>query len=490
MKPHRRQTRRRGIVLVFVAVILVLLIALAALAVDLGYVYAVRQDLQVVADAAALAAASGLSVDQATARQRAREYAGKNPISGAAVELLDADIELGLWNGDARVFTPLADGSPQRPHAVRVTPRLSESRGSSVGLYFARALGIDTLDIETSAIAVYGSRDIVLTLDYSASMDDDTSLAAIDRLGENEVTQRMAAMWAALGSPQYGDMQFDPVRVSSVVHSKIYDALGLNGVSYPYPSGSWDEYFRYVYHPIPPVLDFSVPQEFHKYYGYLTFLDYLQAIRPGVEQTPDLWKTPQQPITAVKDAVGIFFLYMNQERTNDRVALVGYTDSEGDGILEAPLTDDYFFVMDTLRHRQAGHYFADDRVDGRKTNIAGGIEDARAELLANGRSIAARMIVLLSDGDANWLPGFSAEDRPPARAEALHQAHVCADAGIPIITISLGTNANVPLMQEIADITGGIHFIVPGGDDVSDYEEDLIQVFAQIAAHRPLVLVD
>ena len=44
-------------------------------------------------------------------------------------------------------------------------------------------------------------------------------------------------------------------------------------------------------------------------------------------------------------------------------------------------------------------------------------------------------------------------------------------------------------MQQIADITNGIHFNVPGGDSVVSYENDLLAVFRQIADDRPLILV-
>ena len=45
------------------------------------------------------------------------------------------------------------------------------------------------------------------------------------------------------------------------------------------------------------------------------------------------------------------------------------------------------------------------------------------------------------------------------------------------------------LMQQIADISDGVHFNVPGGQSVTDYEDDLLGVFRQIADDRPLILV-
>lgn len=44
-------------------------------------------------------------------------------------------------------------------------------------------------------------------------------------------------------------------------------------------------------------------------------------------------------------------------------------------------------------------------------------------------------------------------------------------------------------MQLIADITDGIHFNVPGGRPVAEYEEELKETFRRIAEERPLRLV-
>jgi hypothetical protein len=69
------------------------------------------------------------------------------------------------------------------------------------------------------------------------------------------------------------------------------------------------------------------------------------------------------------------------------------------------------------------------------------------------------------------------------------EAAACAAARIPVVTISLGAGADGELMQEVADTTGGYHFNVPGGQTGSEYEQDLLQIFGQVAASRPLRLV-
>jgi hypothetical protein len=44
-------------------------------------------------------------------------------------------------------------------------------------------------------------------------------------------------------------------------------------------------------------------------------------------------------------------------------------------------------------------------------------------------------------------------------------------------------------MQQVADITGAQHFNIPGGQTGAEYEEQLKDVFAEIAKIRPLKLV-
>jgi Flp pilus assembly protein TadG len=469
--------RRKGFVVVYVALLFTVIIGIMALAVDVGYVYNVQGDLQAAADAAALAAASGLSIDDVTTRDRAVKYAMKNYAAGSGVDLQSSDIELGYWD---RVtgFTPV-DSSGARPNAVRVTARLSEDRGTAVGLFLASVLGVDSINMSASSIAVFGSRDIMLTLDYSGSMNDDSELRHASSLGLGEVEghldliwQDLGHLWRQAGSPLYGTGLTQAKTRITGSNSHVLSTLLLDGVSYPYPSGSWNGYINYVKWDWTLLLT-----GYRHYYGYRTLVNYWQDEWPMASQTPDLWQTHEQPLTAVKDAVTVFLSYMEQEPTDDRVGLVSYTSEEGWGKVEAPLTDNYGLIESTSRQMQAAHYH-------RYTNIGGGIEAALGELLTSGREKALQLIVLLSDGKANR-PGGTAT----GRQTALDQAELAANNNIPIVTISLGVDADVDLMGEIAAMTGGIHFVVPGGDDVADYEEQLFAVFAEIAGHLPLKLV-
>ena len=45
------------------------------------------------------------------------------------------------------------------------------------------------------------------------------------------------------------------------------------------------------------------------------------------------------------------------------------------------------------------------------------------------------------------------------------------------------------VMTDVADISDGAHFNVPGGSTVAEYSQELLDVFEEIASARPLKLV-
>jgi Mg-chelatase subunit ChlD len=156
---------------------------------------------------------------------------------------------------------------------------------------------------------------------------------------------------------------------------------------------------------------------------------------------------------------------------------VAYTGAAGGASLEEPLTKSYAAIQARSRQMQAGHYQS-------YTNIGAGIEMGVEELETRGRGGTAKLIVLLSDGIAN-----RPHNEHWGRWEALRQAGRAADGGYRIVTISLGIHADHDLMAEIAAITEGVHFVIPGDGSVEDVEDDLIEVFTKIVGYRPLELV-
>jgi Mg-chelatase subunit ChlD len=504
MKIQNNLRRQKGVVIILIAIMLIVLVAFVALSVDVGVVYTAQSELQNAVDAAAMAAAHALTRESEAAdagftdvreyaRDQARIYAGKNFANGHSLDLLQTDIQLGQWTPGTG-FTPLSS-SDERVAAIQITGHLEQSRGTGVALYFAKVLGWDHMDIQASATAVYGSRDIVVVLDYSGSMSDDSELQHIPQLGRTEVEGYLRNIWSdlkdadstKLSAVASTAMNNAATTIASGTDNQIMEALGLRwnegtaqnpnwqSIPYPYPPRTWGNYFDYVQAN-------TIPSDYRYQYGYLTWMDYLQANQYIYSQNNvPLYATPEQPITAVKDALTVFLDYMNQKQTNDRVALASYTYTDGLGHIEQALTDDYGLIENASRRLHAGYYF-------NYTNIGGGLRAAINELQNNGRASALRLIVLLSDGQANWYR--NRYDLNGAEQDALEQADEAAELKFPVVTISLGADADLDLMQEIADRTHGTHFIIPAGNDVSDYKEDLFGIFRAIAAHHSLKLVN
>lgn len=564
-------TRRRGAILVLSAICMVFLMGLLAFAVDLGYIMTVQTELKRATDAAALAGAGELVQGPDVAQVEAFEFLARNPVAAVnlaedpefeqKLALLLAEheeeftAEAGMWDSELRRFS----ASGTYPSALRV-----EAVHNNAPLFFARVFGLDDFDVRAESIARFQPRDIVLVLDFSASMNDDSELRRIKEYGESvrsTVESNLQQIYQELGSPDYGDLEFPPQYYTQVgqppaqpnepqitvtfknreiyvtstkdlsnvvmeftdgsrqkiegisgltgtfagtgwnankkirrcwiksgqndsgegpgygerfedTTENIMAKFGLDSVPYPYPSGSWESYIDYVKNN-----SYVEGAGYRKMYGHMTLINYWLEQKPEYSQTPDLWKVSAQPVTQVKDAVGVFFQFIQEVDTEDRVGLVVYNSSDQTALVEHHLTDDFSSVQSTVTQRQAGHY-------DRYTNIGDGLGDAIDELLTNSRPGAFKMIVLMTDGQANrpystWY----------ARSYVLEQAQRAAQQRYPIFALSLGMGADQSLMADIAAATEGKHFAIDGGATVVDYEPELVEKFRTIADHRPLVLV-
>ncbi len=165
MKDHAsswgRLGRERGATLVLVAVGMVMLLGFAALAIDIGYSLVVRNELQNAADAAALGGAIDLfpgtpDPNWGLAQLRASTTIKKNTSDNR--RLTGGQVSAGYWNLSGTppglqptTITPGAFDAA----AVMVTVRKSAgNNGGPIGLFFAPVLGINTMDVAASAVAV------------------------------------------------------------------------------------------------------------------------------------------------------------------------------------------------------------------------------------------------------------------------------------------------------------------------------------------------
>jgi Flp pilus assembly protein TadG len=164
----RSNSRRKGNVLVMTALLMTVLIAFLAFAIDVGYVYAVRAELQRSADAAAIAAAwelidkdgkagtqttTGLTT---TATGKASQFAALNKVGNDAPALAGDDVLVGYMANPSNPSSALAS-TPNGllPNAVRVKVQRTSAQNGSVPFFFAKAIGFDETAMDAEATAAF-----------------------------------------------------------------------------------------------------------------------------------------------------------------------------------------------------------------------------------------------------------------------------------------------------------------------------------------------
>ncbi len=198
---NRKMMERKGAVLVLVALLTAALFGVGALAVDVGHLAMVRNELQNAADAGALAGAANLYNSSGTAintgaNQTALDFATSNAAMSTSgqipVNINDplsnqGDIQRGHWSFTSRTFTPsdslvpielfgktsedldLMDGSDGNPpfiNAVRVVTRRIKPTGmeaddsgnvkAPANSWLARIFGRKDFELEAEAVAYIG----------------------------------------------------------------------------------------------------------------------------------------------------------------------------------------------------------------------------------------------------------------------------------------------------------------------------------------------
>jgi hypothetical protein len=177
-QPPRKH--RQGAIAPLTAVLLIPLLGMIAFAVDMGWITHTQNELQSAADAAALAGAAQLPgnwasyymitqngqtpLQQAAAQSAlltaaensassyAKMYAGYNRAGDVnSLALLDSDIEFGFTDASAN-YTP-APTYTGYPNTIKVTLRRDSTANGSLGLFFARVLGMDTVNLKATAAA-------------------------------------------------------------------------------------------------------------------------------------------------------------------------------------------------------------------------------------------------------------------------------------------------------------------------------------------------
>ena len=171
----------RGTIAIIVSLISMVLIGFASLAIDGGYLYWTRTQLQAAADSAALAGVQAIPSDTSTLTNTeksdiataAQNYARKNMSTGNHGEILAAsDVTAGHWDRDTRTFYALgAIPGGENVDAIKVITRRAEANDNALGLMFARVMGFNQTDVTAKAIAYAGpggAQACILSVDPSA----------------------------------------------------------------------------------------------------------------------------------------------------------------------------------------------------------------------------------------------------------------------------------------------------------------------------------
>lgn len=176
----RRKLNHKGFAVVYLALLIVVLVGFVSLAVDMGYMYVAKGQLQNAADAGALAGVSKMG-DPTMVRQTAKLFAEKNQAAGESVKVAlnetnapAGDIVIGYWD---RATSTMSATVPtgKVANAVKVVARRNTETGTGISgenkqvpIFFGQVLNWGEMSAKAEAIACRPpkpSAPIVLCLD-------------------------------------------------------------------------------------------------------------------------------------------------------------------------------------------------------------------------------------------------------------------------------------------------------------------------------------
>lgn len=168
----RRFAKRRGAMILLIAILLPVLLALSTLAVNLAYVQVINTKTQIVTDVSARAAGAAYVVNgnEAAGVAAAQEMAALNPIESVVLNLDAGDLEFGLSQRKAQnmaySLTTAANGN-----AVRITTHSFHNGAGPALRPFFEIMGAN-YDIRPLCRATHAQTtlDVAVIVDRSGSM--------------------------------------------------------------------------------------------------------------------------------------------------------------------------------------------------------------------------------------------------------------------------------------------------------------------------------
>ena len=167
-RQSRGSPRERGAITPILAACLAMGLGLLAMTVDLGQLFVAKNELQNIADAAALAGAKKLiqAKDSSTgvaavycseAIAAAQAVAADNKSLGATLTVSEADVTVGQWNLATGSFTKTGcSANPVEVTAIQVTVKRDGETNPSVASFFGGLLGSPTMNSQATAVAYLG----------------------------------------------------------------------------------------------------------------------------------------------------------------------------------------------------------------------------------------------------------------------------------------------------------------------------------------------
>lgn len=247
------------------------------------------------------------------------------------------------------------------------------------------------------------------------------------------------------------------------------------------------------------------PEETHGRTGWACLQDADPRFQPEYKGQVDDLYDDQQPIRWVKEATKAFVHRLDPDR--DQVGFVNYST---DASIQSELTcqvkpgrcADFEDVVASIEASTTGGStnVADAMWDGLRVlhdsaepalNPPRGFPSKQVGRQHNGRTEAAHIMVLMSDGRANRYPdlpsgygncysddlwpnqsGETPEERNGRECVAWF-ARLARDKGVIIYTIALGPQADQELLSHVADLTGGWYYYAPDLKELDQIFEDL-----------------
>ena len=434
MNQNSSNTSRNGVTVVLFAILLPVLLLLAMIAINIAHMQLTRTELKIATDAAARAGGRAWSEfnDLNQAKEFARQTAELNSVSGqplilstseAAGEMVFGE---SVRDGDARFeFTPHTEADFTSGQFIASGFRVNATHDTPL---LFRVGDTSSFTPNASSTTTQIERDIALVIDSSGSMFSFEGQATALGQGETYMFDTLTALYE---DPANGITEEE-------YFASIADYQDLRAASDMRPRD------RFYVNKILDLLDGDL-------------LAYALSINA------DYHTWTRAPKMSRWDGLEIAYAaFFDILENNDQEELVSVVSFDSTARVEAALTSD----IALLRSIPSGIL-----PDG-STAVGDGMEQGFASLSSmEARLGAVPTVIVMSDGI----------NRRGGNPVSIARAIVRDDPRTIIHTVTFGAEANIPEMEQIAEIGSGKHYHASS-------TEQLIEAFKELASsHRTLI---